>query len=86
VLVDFAVNMRIGPPLQEVVEVSLVLNSTTVLATATYVGGGSPASGIVVVPFGPTPVAAGDVLDVRVTVLPGQFAEPVALSAMVGTQ
>jgi hypothetical protein len=86
VLVDFAVNVRIGPPLQEVVEVSLVLNSTTVLATATYVGGGSPSSGIVVVPFAPTPVGPGDVLDVRVTILPGAVAEPVALSAMVETQ
>src|SRR5512143_1758155 len=86
VLVGFAVNMRIGPPLQEVVNVELILNSTTVLATATYVGGGSPSAGILVVPFGPTPVGPLDVLDVRVTVLPGQFAEPVALSAMVGTQ
>lgn len=86
VLVNFSVNVRTELPAQEVVEVSLLLNGTTVLATATYVGGGSPSSGIQNIPFGPTPVGINDVLDVRVLVLPGAIAAPVPISAMVGTQ
>lgn len=85
VLVDFAVNLRIDIPLQQEVEVSLILNSSMVLATATYVGG-VVSGGIQVIPFGPTPVGPDDVIDVRVTVSFVEQAIPAVVSAMVGTQ